>query len=141
MKIDKNSFAAEFFRTAVLFLYGGFIYGAIEILYRGHTHPSMFVLGGLCLVWISGLNEYFTKKLPLAARMLLGGIFITLSEFIFGAIFNLWLGLRVWDYSKLPLNILGQVCPVFFLAWVLLSLPAILVAKAVRKGFCAERTR
>ena len=138
MRIDKNGFAAEFFRTAVLFLYGGFIYGAIEILYRGHTHPSMFVLGGICLVWIGGMDAFTGKKYPLTARMLFGGIFITVSEFIFGAIFNLWLGLRVWDYSKLPLNILGQVCPLFFIAWVFLSFPAIMVADAVRKGFAEE---
>ena len=131
--MDKKGFAAEFCRAAIIFLYGGFCYGAIEILYRGNTHPSMFVLGGICFLWVGGINSFFRVKPPLWLQMVLGGIFITLSEFICGLIFNIWFGLKVWDYSKLPYNIMGQICPMFIFIWVMLSLPAIVLEDAVRK--------
>ena len=133
--MGENSFAREFLRSLVIFLAGGFIYGAVEILYRGHTHPSMFVLGGICLLWVGGLNSFFRRTPPLWVQLLLGGVFITLAEFACGLVYNVWLGMRVWDYSKLPLNIMGQVCPMFFFAWVLLSFPAIIVEDVIRRRF------
>lgn len=133
--MGENSFARELLRSLVIFLAGGFIYGAVEILYRGHTHPSMFVLGGICLLWVGGLNSFFRRTPPLWVQLLLGGVFITLAEFACGLVYNVWLGMRVWDYSKLPLNIMGQVCPMFFFAWVLLSFPAIIVEDVIRRRF------
>lgn len=133
--MGENSFAREFLRSLVIFLAGGFIYGAVEILYRGHTHPSMFVLGGICLLWVGGLNSFFGRTPPLWVQLLLGGVFITLAEFACGLVYNVWLGMKVWDYSKLPLNIMGQVCPMFFFAWVLLSFPAIIVEDVIRRRF------
>ncbi|MBO6302480.1 MAG: hypothetical protein J6N15_08600 [Ruminiclostridium sp.] len=133
--MGENSFAREFLRSLVIFLAGGFIYGAVEILYRGHTHPSMFVLGGICLLWVGGLNSFFRRTPPLWVQLLLGGVFITLAEFACGLVYNVWLGMKVWDYSKLPLNIMGQVCPMFFFAWVLLSFPAIIVEDVIRHRF------
>ncbi len=134
----KNGFAGELFGSLVVFLAGGFIYGAIEILYRGNTHPSMFVLGGICLLWVGGLNSFFRHTPPLWIQVLLGGAFITLAEFACGLVYNVWLGMKVWDYSKLPLNIMGQVCPMFFFAWVLLSLPAILLEDVIRRALVRE---
>ncbi len=136
--MGENSFARELLRSLVIFLAGGFIYGAVEILYRGHTHPSMFVLGGICLLWVGGLNSFFGRTPPLWVQLLLGGVFITLAEFACGLVYNVWLGMKVWDYSKLPLNIMGQVCPMFFFAWVLLSFPAIIVEDVIRRRFSEE---
>lgn len=132
--MHKNSFAEEFFRAAVIFLAGGFIYGAIEILYRGYTHPSMFVLGGVCFLWVGGLNSFFRKKPPVPLQMIIGGLFITIAEFLCGLVVNVWLGMHVWDYSRLPFNIMGQVCPLFLIAWTVLSLPAIFFEDFLRKG-------
>ena len=39
-------------KLATLFTVGGLLYGLIEIAWRGHTHISMFVVGGLCFVLI-----------------------------------------------------------------------------------------
>ncbi len=133
--MGRNSFAEEFIKAFVIFLAGGFIYGIIEIIYRGHTHPSMFVLGGLCLLWIGGFDSFFVKTPPLWAQLIAGGIFITAAEFACGMIFNIALGLRVWDYSKIPLNIMGQICPPYFFAWVILSLPAVMTENAIRSAF------
>lgn len=123
--MQRGGFAEELLKTTVVFLAGGFVYGLIEIIYRGNTHPSMFVLGGLSLVWIGGLNSFYRRTPPLWSQLLIGGVFITAAEFICGIVYNIWLGMRVWDYSKLPLNIMGQICPLFFFIWVLMSLPAV----------------
>ena len=45
----------------LLFLIGGLVYAWIEILWRGYTHWSMFVLGGICFIIMGLLNEY---KIP-----------------------------------------------------------------------------
>ena len=135
----RDGFAEELVQALVIFLAGGFIYGAIEIIYRGHTHPSMFVLGGICLLWVGGCGRFFRYAPPLWVQVLIGGAFITLAEFDFGLIYNVWLDMRVWDYSKLPYNIMGQVCPMFFFSWVALSLPAILAENALRLSFSRFR--
>ncbi len=131
----QDGFSAEFLRAFVVFLAGGFIYGAIEIIYRGNTHPSMFVLGGLCFLWVGGFNSFFSRVPPFPVQVILGGAFITLAEFFCGLIFNIGLGLRVWDYSKLPFNIMGQVCPMFFFLWLALSFPAIIAEDILRSAF------
>ena len=35
----------------LLFSFGALGYGLIEILWRGHTHPSMLTAGGICFVY------------------------------------------------------------------------------------------
>lgn len=136
----RDSFAAEFLRTFIIFLTGGFIYGTLEIIYRGHTHPSMFVLGGICLVWIGGLDSFFRRTPPLPVQMLLGALFITTAEFVCGMILNVWLGLRVWDYSDIPYNIMGQVSIPFCALWVSLCLPAVLIENVLRKAMSRGRS-
>ena len=44
-----------------------------------------------------------------------------------GLVLNVWLGLDVWDYSGVPGNLMGQVCPQFTIAWVALSAVAVWV--------------
>lgn len=139
--MTKNSFMTEFFRQLVIFLMGGFIYGAIEILYRGHTHPSMFITGGLCLVWVGGLNSFFKKPLSVPVQMILGAIIITAAEFICGVIVNIGFGMEVWDYSNLPFNIMGQVCLLFLCIWFVFSLPAILIEDYIRYKMFGEEKR
>ena len=109
-------------RYSFLFLLGGGIYVLIELLYRSRSHFSMFLAGGLSVVLIRIICG---RIKGIVLRCLAGGIIITSVELVFGIIFNLWLGMDVWDYSHLPFNILGQVCPYFTLAWAALSIPAL----------------
>lgn len=131
--MKSSSFFTELFRQLIIMLYGGFIYGAVEILYRGHTHPSMFILGGLSLVWVGGLNGFFRRKPPLLVQMLLGSLIITLGEFICGVIVNIQLGMDVWDYSDMPFNIYGQICLLFTVIWFFFSFVAIKVEDFIRE--------
>ncbi len=114
-----------FLRKLILFSLGGIAYIIIELLWRGYSHWSMFVLGGLCFVAIGMLNEHYTYEIPLILQMFFGAFLVTLLEFIFGCVLNLWLGLNVWDYSNLPYNILGQICLPYSLLWLILSLVCI----------------
>ncbi len=118
---------------AVLFLTGGMIYSLIELIWRGYTHWSMFILGGFCFVVMGLLNEY---KMPwhwcLLRQSAVSACIITIFEFLTGCIVNLWLKWDVWDYSGLPFNLRGQVCLYFFLLWIPLSMAGIVLDDWIR---------
>ena len=111
----------------ILFLIGGFIYVAIELGFRGHSHWTMFLLGGLCFILIGGLNNYIPWEMSIIKQGIIGALIITSLEFIFGLVLNLYLNLGIWDYSNMPFNILGQICLPFSIAWFFLSLVAIFI--------------
>lgn len=119
-------------KHAVLALIGGIIYGALEILVRGHTHWTMVILGGVCFITIGLINEVIPWEMPLAVQMLVGSIIITTLELCCGCIVNIWLGLNIWDYSKLWGNFLGQICPLYSVIWFFVSALAIVVDDYLR---------
>lgn len=92
----------------------------------------MFLLGGLCFIIIGALNEHLPWEMSIIKQSLIGSAIITGLEFIFGFILNIVLKLQVWDYSHLPLNILGQICLPFSLAWIGLSIVAIVIDDYLR---------
>lgn len=125
-----------------LFLFGGLVYYGIEMLYRGHSHYTMIVLGGMCFILIGLINEIFPWSMPIEYQILFGDLIILLLEFTFGCILNLWLKLNIWDYSRLPFNVLGQVCLGFALLWIPLTALAIFVDDYIRyKLFREEKPR
>ena len=50
-------------KSIILFIIFGFIYCGIEIAWRGYTHPSMFIVGGLCCLLVGLTNEITPKML------------------------------------------------------------------------------
>ena len=122
-----------------IFLFGGVGYPLLEIIWRGYTHPSMGIVGGICLVAIYFINERFCLRSKKFRAFLCTGI-ITTVELISGVFLNLYLGLNIWDYSFLPLNFLGQVCLPYAFLWYGLSYAIIYTAEKVKifpqfKGF------
>ena len=115
-----------------LFIIGGFTYYMIEILWRGYSHWSMFILGGICFLFAGIQNEYIEWEYPLWRQILNVDIFVLISEFITGCIVNLYFHWNVWDYSNLPFNILGQSCPQFALLFIPLCLFAIILDDYIR---------
>lgn len=111
-------------KDIILFVIFGLLYCGLEILWRGYTHPSMFVVGGICCLLVGLINE-ITPNMSMWLQCLLSAIIITIIEFLSGCILNLWLGLGVWNYTNMPLNLLGQVCLPFSVAWFFLSYIAI----------------
>lgn len=113
---------------------GGLIYMGIEILWRGHTHWTMGVIGGLCFVLIGLLDEW-QEHPPLLLQMIQGMCIVTAIELVSGVVLNIILGLGIWDYSNMPGNILGQVCPQFMAAWFFLSAAAVKIENLLHKIF------
>jgi hypothetical protein len=72
----------------LMFPIGALGYGLIEILWRGYTHFSMLLAGGLCFVTFAKIGEKF-KKQTLLARAVIGSVFVTAIELIFGIFFNI----------------------------------------------------
>lgn len=104
---------------------GGAMYYTLELVYRGYSHWSMFLLGGLCFFIIDKLYQKRCGKFSLLSFMITGGLIITGLEGITGAFVNLYLHNQVWDYSNLPLQLYGQVSLFFSLLWCVMTIPVI----------------
>lgn len=122
----------QLFKYVVLFLIGGATYFCIEMLWRGHSHWTMFIVGGICFIFCGGINEWFDWDMPLWKQMLICSVGITAIEFLAGIAINLIFKLNVWDYSNQPFNILGQICLLYSFLWFLLSLLAIVADDFLR---------
>ena len=70
--------------------------------------------------------------MPLVHQQLIAALGITVIEFDFGLILNVWLELGMWDYSDLPGNIMGQICPQFAVLWFFLSAFGIFLDDLIR---------
>ena len=108
-------------RYCLCFIIGALGYSLIEIIWRGHTHWSMAIAGGLSFIAFSLVAEVF-RDMPIIVKALIAAVAVTAIELLFGVIFNITLGMQVWDYSGMKFNFLGQICPQFSLMWVGLSL-------------------
>ena len=77
------------FKYLVLFVVDGSVYVFIEMLFRGYSHISMFILGGICGILIGGLNNWYNWDMPIVKQMIYSGIIITCLEYITGYIVNI----------------------------------------------------
>ena len=109
----------RFFKGVFFFLLGGVGYVAIEYLWRGRSHISMFLAGGTCFLLLGKLRQL---RLPLLLRGIAGAGVITTIELLAGFLFNR--DYRVWDYRQLPANFMGHICLTYSLLWIPLSLGA-----------------
>lgn len=114
----------KIWKKSVLFYLGGCAYVGLELLWRGRSHGSMFLAGGLCFLLIGHLGEV-EPKLPLAARCVAGAGIVTMVELGIGLLCNR--SYQVWDYRGQVGNFLGQICPAFSLLWIPVSLLAIVL--------------
>ena len=107
-------------KNIIIFLIFGISYYLLEILWRGYSHWTMIIVGGLCGLLIGLINE-ITPKMNTVLQMLLGSVIVTIIEFVTGYIINIKLDLNIWDYSNLKFNILGQISLLFSMLWFFLS--------------------
>ncbi len=119
----------DWVRKSILFGIGGGGYVALELLYRGHSHISMFAAGGVCFLLIGQLDRL---RLAWPVKMVCGAGIITCVEFLTGLLVNR--NYQVWDYRDQPGNLMGQICPRFMLLWIPLSLLAMVLYRWVSKG-------
>ena len=130
------------YKYLFLFIIGGFTYFYMEIAFRGFSHFSMIVCGGLAFVLCGALNQITHFKLSIISQMIISTLIITSLELITGYIVNIRLHLNVWDYSRLPYNFHGQICVAYSFIWMLLSLLCIVIDDLIRwKIFDEEKPK
>lgn len=111
-------------KTGILFGLGGCAYLGLELLWRGRSHGSMFLAGGLCFLLIGQLNRV-EPRLPWPLRLPVGSAIITAVELAAGMAVNRDFG--VWDYRNQWGNFCGQICPVFSLLWIPVTALALVI--------------
>ncbi len=132
LRINSASITQTLIKYLFLFLIGGFSYFYIEIIYRGFSHFSMIICGGLAFILCGILNQLTHFKLSILTQMIFSALIITTLEFITGYIVNLQLHWNVWDYSNLPFNLYGQICLAYSSIWLIMSLACIFVDDLIR---------
>lgn len=116
----------------LIYALGAELYGAIEILWRGRTHWTMLLCGGVCFTIMYLISA---AALPFWLKCVLSALAVTLVELIAGILVNIIFAWDVWDYSHMAFNLLGQICPVFSLCWLMLSVPGLMLCVVMRKLF------
>jgi len=118
---------------AIIYTLGSLGYCIIEILWRGYSHWSMTVTGGICFMIIFYINCSLPQK-SVWKKCLISAAAVTLTEFAVGCVVNLSFGWNVWDYSDRPMSLLGQICPEYFVLWYLLCIPATLMSEQIKNN-------
>ena len=111
-----------------LFACGGAGYLGLELLWRGWTHPAMFFAGGTCFLLLGRLDRWNAAP---AWKALTGAGVITGVELLAGLLVNR--RYQIWDYRGMPYNFLGQICLLYTLLWIPVSLGAILLHRWLAK--------
>ena len=124
-------------KYAFLVWFGGSTYVTLEVFWRARSHWTMFVLAAVVFIMIGLLNEIWAKW-NLLVQTLVGTGIATVLEFITGLVVNVILRWNVWDYSNLPGNIMGQICPQFMILWALIVVVAIVLDDVIRWKFFDE---
>lgn len=133
-----------FLKNFMIFCVGFTLYQCIEGIWKtigpgmgGVECFCMGLLGGFSILLVGGINKVFKWETPIWLQSIIGGLVILVMEFVAGLLINKWLCPLlgrpiVWDYSDVPGNILGQICPQFFIAWIILAGVCILVDDYLR---------
>ncbi|MBQ8590907.1 MAG: hypothetical protein IJ486_10705 [Firmicutes bacterium] len=104
------------FQCLIIFAVGTVAYPLLEVAYRGYSHWTMALTGGLCFTALFVFQNAF-PELAFWRKALLGALTIVTLELSVGTIVNLWLDWAVWDYTNLRFHYLGQISLVFSLIW------------------------
>jgi uncharacterized membrane protein len=121
-----------FGKNLILFSIGGISYYIVELLWRGYSHWTMVIVGGIAFILIGYINEYLSWKTPLYKQCAIATGIVLVVELLSGIVLNIILNLNVWDYSDLPFNILGQICLYYGFLWYGLSVVSIILDDIIR---------
>lgn len=111
-------------KHTILFYIGGMVYMFLEFAWRGRSHGTMFLLGGLCFLVLGQLARRLPVK-NLAIKGLAGAATVTALELVTGLAVNRDYG--IWDYRQMPFQFQGQICLPYFLLWIPVCLGAMAI--------------
>lgn len=121
---------------STLFVIGSLGGWVIELFFRRFVSQKKWMNPGfltgpyLPIYGFGVLVLYAVSNIPLGIdghiwdviiRIIIIGIGMSLIEFIAGLIFIKCLGIKLWDYSSRKGNIMGIICPIFSLAWLVVG--------------------
>ena len=134
------------FKILFIWFIIGMIYFTVEGLWRipqgGYANIIMLPIGGLCGLLIGSVNQIPKfYNMSVWKQSIIGTMITLIIEYISGYILNIKLGLEIWDYSDMFLNINGQVCLTFGLFWFLLMPLTIWLEDYIRFKFWKEGKR
>lgn len=112
-----------------VFLLGAAGYPVLELLFRGRTHYSMALAGGMSAL---ALRRIRRMPVSLGGKAVLGACAITGVEAVCGFLWNK--KHCIWDYRAMPMNWRGQICLPYTLLWGVLSSLWMLLDKAPGKA-------
>lgn len=114
--------------SMLLWSWGGTVYFLLEVIFKSVTgHPeriswTMLVVAILLTIPVERAGEQLPWAVPLWLQALVCAALVTAVELAAGCVINLWLGWDVWEYTAMPGNILGQICPQYSAIWWVLCL-------------------
>lgn len=83
---------------------------------------TMLLVAVIICIPVERCGDNFPWETPLIAQAIACGVLATVTEFFAGCVINIMLGMNVWDYSNMPLNLMGQICLQFSVLWCVLCL-------------------
>ena len=114
--------------SMLLWVFGGTLYFLLEVIFKSVTgHPeriswTMLVVAILLTIPVERAGEQLPWEVPLWLQALCCAALVTTVELAAGCVINLWLGWDVWDYTAMPGNLWGQICPQYSAIWWVLCL-------------------
>ena len=129
--------------SMLLWFWGGTVYFLLEVAWKTVTGKpesiswTMLALAILLTAAVERCGYQLPWEVPLWLQALACAALVTAAELAAGLILNVWLGMGVWDYSDLPGNFMGQICPQFAAIWWVLCLAFIPVFDWMR--YAVER--
>lgn len=124
--------------SLLLWMWTGGLYFFMEVAWKtfqGRPETiswTMFALAIFLAIPLERFGAELPWAMPLWIQTIICATAITAAEFIAGLILNVWLGLGIWDYSHLPMNLLGQICLPFYLVWLVASVVGIVMLDWMR---------
>lgn len=118
-------------KNLVLFIVGFCSYITIEVCFRGYSYPLMGIVGGIDFILIDKINDKISWNIDLIIQGIIGSAIVTLSELFVGLIDIYILHINMWNYSNMPFNFMGIICPTFSFIWFMLSIIAIFLADSI----------
>lgn len=106
-------------RWVFFYCFAGGLYMTLELIYRQRTDYHMFYLAGAIGILLLNINEWLDYDTDFLLQVFICGTCAIVGEFVCGILFNS--DYHIWDYRRLPFNLIGQIQLYFGILWYVLS--------------------